>query len=101
MGGKNAIIVDEDADLDDAVAYAIESAFGYQGQKCSAASRLILMDEIHDRLVERLVEAVKGLKIGPAEDPCRVSRGCDRPRLSAYRLVQTESEATSSSCHIK
>ncbi len=69
MGGKNAIIVDEDADLDEAVAYTIESAFGYQGQKCSAASRLILMDEIHDRLVERLVEAVKSLKVGPAEDP--------------------------------
>jgi len=69
MGGKNAIIVDEDADLDEAVAYTIESAFGYQGQKCSAASRLILMGEIHDRLVERLVEAVKSLKIGPAEEP--------------------------------
>ncbi len=69
MGGKNAIIVDEDADLDKAVAYTIESAFGYQGQKCSAASRLILVDEIHDRVVERLVEVVKGLKIGPADDP--------------------------------
>ena len=69
MGGKNAIIVDEDADLDEAVAYTLESAFGYQGQKCSAASRLILLDEIHDRLVDRLVEAVKSLKIAPAEDP--------------------------------
>ncbi len=68
MGGKNAIIVDEDADLDEAVAYTIESAFGYQGQKCSAASRLILVDEIHDRLVNRLVQAVKSLKIGSAED---------------------------------
>jgi len=69
MGGKNAIIVDEDADLDEAIAYTIESAFGYQGQKCSAASRLILVEDIHDRLVERLVEAVKSLKIGPPQDP--------------------------------
>jgi RHH-type proline utilization regulon transcriptional repressor/proline dehydrogenase/delta 1-pyrroline-5-carboxylate dehydrogenase len=69
MGGKNAIIVDEDADLDEAVVHIIDSAFGYQGQKCSAASRLILIDEVHDRLVERLVQAVKSLKIGPPEDP--------------------------------
>ncbi len=69
MGGKNAIIVDEDADLDEAVTYVIESAFGYQGQKCSAASRLIVLDEIYDRLLERLVEAVRSLKVGPPEDP--------------------------------
>ena len=69
MGGKNAIIVDEDADLDEAVTCILESAFGYQGQKCSAASRLILLEEIHDRLLERLVEAVRSLKVGPPEDP--------------------------------
>src|SRR5439155_22879795 len=69
MGGKNAIIVDEDADLDEAVVHILESAFGYQGQKCSAASRIILVDEIHDPLLERLVEAVRSLEIGPPEDP--------------------------------
>lgn len=69
MGGKNAIIVDEDADLDEAVTCIVESAFGYQGQKCSAASRLILLETIHDRLLERLVEAARSLKIGPPEDP--------------------------------
>ena len=69
MGGKNAIIVDEDADLDEALVHILESAFGYQGQKCSAASRLILVKEIHDLLLERLVEAVKSLRIGPPEDP--------------------------------
>ena len=69
MGGKNAIIVDEDADLDEAVVQILESAFGYQGQKCSAASRIILVDEIHDPLLKRLVEAVRSLKIGPPEDP--------------------------------
>ena len=69
MGGKNAIIVDEDADLDEAVVHILESAFGYQGQKCSAASRLVLVEEIHDTLLERLVEAVRSLKIGAPENP--------------------------------
>ena len=69
MGGKNAIIVDADADLDEAVVHIVESAFGYQGQKCSAASRVIAVDEVHDRLLERLVEAAGSLKIGPPEDP--------------------------------
>jgi RHH-type proline utilization regulon transcriptional repressor/proline dehydrogenase/delta 1-pyrroline-5-carboxylate dehydrogenase len=69
MGGKNAIIVDEDADLDEVVVHILESAFGYQGQKCSAASRIILVEEIHALLLERLVEAVRSLKIGPPEDP--------------------------------
>jgi RHH-type proline utilization regulon transcriptional repressor/proline dehydrogenase/delta 1-pyrroline-5-carboxylate dehydrogenase len=69
MGGKNAVIVDNDADLDEAVVYIIDSAFGYQGQKCSAASRLILLDEVHDRLLARLAQAVRSLKIGPPEDP--------------------------------
>jgi RHH-type proline utilization regulon transcriptional repressor/proline dehydrogenase/delta 1-pyrroline-5-carboxylate dehydrogenase len=69
MGGKNAIIVDEDADLDEALFHILESAFGYQGQKCSAASRLILIKDIHDGLLERLVESVKSLKIGPPENP--------------------------------
>lgn len=69
MGGKNAIIVDSDADLDEALVHIVESAFGYQGQKCSAASRLILLDDIHGQLLERLVEAVKSLKIGPTVDP--------------------------------
>jgi RHH-type transcriptional regulator, proline utilization regulon repressor / proline dehydrogenase / delta 1-pyrroline-5-carboxylate dehydrogenase len=69
MGGKNAVIVDSDADLDEGVVHIIDSAFGYQGQKCSAASRLILLEETYDRLLSRLVEAVRSLKIGPPEDP--------------------------------
>jgi RHH-type proline utilization regulon transcriptional repressor/proline dehydrogenase/delta 1-pyrroline-5-carboxylate dehydrogenase len=69
MGGKNAIIVDADADLDEAIADIIDSAFGYQGQKCSAASRLILVESVHNDLLTRLVDAVKSLKIGPTKDP--------------------------------
>jgi RHH-type proline utilization regulon transcriptional repressor/proline dehydrogenase/delta 1-pyrroline-5-carboxylate dehydrogenase len=69
MGGKNAIIVDDDADLDEAVRGVAASAFGYQGQKCSACSRVIVLDAIHDIFLNRLVEATKSLKIAPAEDP--------------------------------
>jgi RHH-type proline utilization regulon transcriptional repressor/proline dehydrogenase/delta 1-pyrroline-5-carboxylate dehydrogenase len=69
MGGKNAIIVDDDADLDEAVRGVLHSAFGYQGQKCSAASRVIALPEVHDRLMERLGAAIEDLRLGPAEDP--------------------------------
>jgi RHH-type proline utilization regulon transcriptional repressor/proline dehydrogenase/delta 1-pyrroline-5-carboxylate dehydrogenase len=69
MGGKNAIIIDDDADLDEAVTQVIYSAFGFQGQKCSACSRVVVLDSIYDRFVGRLVRAAAALKIGPAEDP--------------------------------
>jgi RHH-type proline utilization regulon transcriptional repressor/proline dehydrogenase/delta 1-pyrroline-5-carboxylate dehydrogenase len=69
MGGKNAIIVDDDADLDEAVVHILHSAFGYQGQKCSACSRAIVLEPIYDRFVRRFVEAAKSVQIGPAEDP--------------------------------
>jgi RHH-type proline utilization regulon transcriptional repressor/proline dehydrogenase/delta 1-pyrroline-5-carboxylate dehydrogenase len=69
MGGKNAIILDDDADLDEAVHGVVWSAFGYQGQKCSACSRAIVLEAIHVRFVDRLIEATRSLKIGPAEDP--------------------------------
>jgi len=68
MGGKNAIIVDETADLDQAVTGVLASATGYQGQKCSACSRLIVLDSIHDPLVDRLKQAALSLHIGPAEN---------------------------------
>jgi RHH-type proline utilization regulon transcriptional repressor/proline dehydrogenase/delta 1-pyrroline-5-carboxylate dehydrogenase len=69
MGGKNAIIVDDDADLDEAVPAVLQSAFGFQGQKCSACSRVIVLDAVYDRFVKRLVEAAGSLRVGPAEDP--------------------------------
>jgi len=69
MGGKNAIIVDEDADLDEAVHGVVASAFGYAGQKCSACSRVIVVASVHDAFLQRLIEATRSLKIGPAEDP--------------------------------
>ncbi|HVX13786.1 MAG TPA: L-glutamate gamma-semialdehyde dehydrogenase [Pirellulales bacterium] len=69
MGGKNAIIVDDDADLDEAVLGVVKSAFGYQGQKCSACSRVIVLAEVYDAFVGRLVEAARSLQVGSAEDP--------------------------------
>jgi RHH-type proline utilization regulon transcriptional repressor/proline dehydrogenase/delta 1-pyrroline-5-carboxylate dehydrogenase len=69
MGGKNAIIVDESADLDQAVQGVVQSAFGYSGQKCSACSRVIVLEPIYDAFVERLVEATRSLNVGPAEAP--------------------------------
>jgi len=65
MGGKNAIVVDTDADLDVAVPAIIDSAFGYAGQKCSAASRLIGVGPIFDELVERVVGAARIVPVGP------------------------------------
>lgn len=69
MGGKNAIIIDDDADLDEAVPHVLYSAFGFQGQKCSACSRVIILDSVYDRFVDRLVKAAKVYEIGPSEDP--------------------------------
>jgi RHH-type transcriptional regulator, proline utilization regulon repressor / proline dehydrogenase / delta 1-pyrroline-5-carboxylate dehydrogenase len=69
MGGKNAVIIDTDADLDEAVLGIIQSAFGYQGQKCSALSRLITVGDVSRRLTPRLVDAVAALKIGLPEHP--------------------------------
>jgi RHH-type proline utilization regulon transcriptional repressor/proline dehydrogenase/delta 1-pyrroline-5-carboxylate dehydrogenase len=69
MGGKNAVIVDADADLDEAVKGVVDSAFGYGGQKCSAGSRAIVLDGIYDQFLNRLIEATKSLTVAPADDP--------------------------------
>jgi RHH-type proline utilization regulon transcriptional repressor/proline dehydrogenase/delta 1-pyrroline-5-carboxylate dehydrogenase len=69
MGGKNAIIIDDDADLDEAVPHVLYSAFGFQGQKCSACSRVIVLDAVYEKFTDRLVKAAQAYRIGPAEDP--------------------------------
>ena len=66
-GGKNCVIVDADADLDEAVPEIVHSAFGYAGQKCSAAARVLVHEAIADHLVERLAGAVAVLRVGQAE----------------------------------
>ena len=67
MGGKDAIIVDETADLDAAADGIVASAFGYQGQKCSACSRVILVEAVYDEMLERIVQRTQALRVGPAE----------------------------------
>jgi len=67
MGGKNCVIVDADADLDEVVPALVTSAFVYAGQKCSAAARVLVHEAIHDGLIERLAGAVEVLEVGQAE----------------------------------
>ena len=69
MGGKNAMIVDADADLDEAIPAIVQSAFGYSGQKCSALSRLICLPENCELVLDRLIEATRSVVVGCPEDP--------------------------------
>jgi RHH-type proline utilization regulon transcriptional repressor/proline dehydrogenase/delta 1-pyrroline-5-carboxylate dehydrogenase len=69
MGGKNAVIIDSDADLDEAIVGVIRAAFGYAGQKCSACSRVVVVQQVYEQFCRRLAAAVTALVVGPAEDP--------------------------------
>jgi 1-pyrroline-5-carboxylate dehydrogenase len=69
MGGKDGIVVDEEADVDAAVEGTVQAAFGYQGQKCSACSRAIVSEKIYDTFVQKLVERTKKITVGPSDDP--------------------------------
>jgi 1-pyrroline-5-carboxylate dehydrogenase len=69
MGGKDAIIVDSEADLEKAADGVMRSAFGYQGQKCSACSRCIVVEEVYDEFIETLLPMVEKITVGPPEDP--------------------------------
>lgn len=101
MGGKNAIIIDDDADLDQAVKGVLHSAFGFSGQKCSACSRVIVHETAYPRFIERLEEGVKSLTVGPASEPAstvgpviepaareRLLSAIDRAKQSAKLLAQ-------------
>jgi RHH-type proline utilization regulon transcriptional repressor/proline dehydrogenase/delta 1-pyrroline-5-carboxylate dehydrogenase len=94
MGGKNCVIVDSDADLDDAVPAIVQSAFVYAGQKCSAASRVLVHDAIADALLERVAGAVDGLLVGQADafgtDVPPVIEQEARERVERYRRLSGE-----------
>ncbi len=74
MGGKDAIVVDREADLDAAAEGIVASAFGYQGQKCSACSRTIIHKDVYDTLLDMIVKRTEALKVGSAED-CSTNMG--------------------------
>ena len=91
MGGKNALVVDADADLDQAVPIALGSAFGYAGQKCSALSRLIVVDAVYDQVVERVAGAARQLRVGHPRE-----MGTDLGPAHRRRGLQAGAVATSS-----
>jgi 1-pyrroline-5-carboxylate dehydrogenase len=68
MGGKDAIVVDETADLDAAATAIVASAFGFQGQKCSACSRAIVVDSVYDEVVEKVTARARTLTVGDTSD---------------------------------
>jgi 1-pyrroline-5-carboxylate dehydrogenase len=86
MGGKDAIVVDREADLDAAVSGVVTSAFGFQGQKCSACSRVIVDGAIYDAFLDKLKPRVEGLRVGPATD--QKSQMGPVVSSSAYRSIQ-------------
>ena len=95
MGGKDAIIVDADADLDKAVDGVLFSAFGYQGQKCSACSRAIVDATLYDRFLEKLVPKARNLKVGASDDPSNfmgpvISAGARKTILNYIEIGKQE-----------
>ncbi|MBI3466495.1 MAG: bifunctional proline dehydrogenase/L-glutamate gamma-semialdehyde dehydrogenase [Planctomycetes bacterium] len=86
MGGKNAVIVDDDADLDEAILGVMKSAFGYAGQKCSACSRVIVVGSAYEPFMARLIEACRSIHIAPAHDPaCVLNAVIDRAACEKLR----------------
>lgn len=77
MGGKDCIIVDETADLDKAATGIVKSAFGYQGQKCSACSRAIIVDSVYDEVLEKVCKMTSELTVGEAKANCDVNAVID------------------------
>ncbi|WP_458320103.1 aldehyde dehydrogenase family protein [Mycolicibacterium brisbanense] len=69
MGGKNPVVVAQDADLDAAAALIVKGAFGLSGQACTGTSRVVAVDEVHDALLERVVAKAQALRVGPGDEP--------------------------------
>jgi len=91
MGGKDAIVVDGDADVDAAVQGVLWSAFGYQGQKCSACSRAIVDEKVYDEFVDKLRAKVAEIRVGPADEPDNYMGPVinDRARRTILNYIET------------
>src|SRR5437764_10051178 len=74
MGGKDAVVVDETADLDAAAEGIVSSAFGFQGQKCSAGSRAIIVDQVYDQVLQKVIEKTRELTMGDVTQPGTMMR---------------------------
>ena len=94
MGGKNAIVIDHSADLDEAIQGVLSSAFGFQGQKCSACSRVIILEGIYEKFIERFLRSVKSLVMGSSEKP-EVSLGPLIDEHSFHRVKSFVEKETS------
>lgn len=99
LGGKNAIIVDESADLDDAIKGILYSAFGFSGQKCSACSRVIVISSIYEKFINRLKDATNDLIIGDAMEPSTfigpvIDKAAQLRILNTIEKAQKESPIT-------
>ena len=95
MGGKDTIIVDQDADLEDAAANVIASTYGFQGQKCSACSRVIILESIYDQFVNMLAERAQKLTVGPTINPSNymgpvVNKASEEKILSYIEIGKSE-----------
>ena len=95
MGGKDATIVDEEADLESAVEGVVQATFGYSGQKCSACSRAIVSEKIYDAFLAKLVARTNRITTGPAEDPNNymgpvVSKGAMKTILDYIEIGKKE-----------
>lgn len=112
MGGKNAVIVADDADLDEAVLGVVKSAFGFAGQKCSACSRCIVVGDVYETFITRLVAAARSLTLGPADQPgttigpvideeslARIQKYIEIGRGEATTALATESGALAKQGH--
>ena len=95
MGGKNAIILDSSADLDEAIPGILASAFGFQGQKCSACSRALIVEDIYERFIERFLPAAESLIQGPPEQPeSFIGPLIDRESLDRVRRFLKQEEGS-------
>jgi acyl-CoA reductase-like NAD-dependent aldehyde dehydrogenase len=98
MGGKNPVVVFADADLDEVVDGVLRSAFGHANQKCSAASRILIEAPIYERVRDRLIEAARSLRVGPADAPdTQVNPVIDR---EAYQRLRRDADTARTECDV-
>ena len=95
MGGKDFILVDETADLEAAASGIVASAFGFQGQKCSACSRAILHRDVYDEVLKKVIEKTRALKVGPTTDPANqvgpvINAGAEKKILEYIEVGRRE-----------